>query len=308
MNKLVSFFFSYIPQLEVLSRHFLLKKKKRIQKFKKVDKKITLIDRNILFTFLKSNLQSGDVVIMHTRMSYLKRFGISPQELINHVLQIIGIGGTLFIPNMPFYEPLSNHKSYDIAFDETLVYDKESTKSWTGIVGDVFVKDFKARRSDSPYCSLAGLGPFVDEAFSEELSDGLVFGPKSSWYKIMTKNAKILFLGAEAYDSITEAHLIEDNNQLFIKNGWRVPVNFYISHLNKEHTINIRKNYWNRYLSEFYNIRLLKKRNLVKIETIDGIELSCIPNFGELYSFYTEYIKNKKMPLFMGVPKKYLKL
>ena len=307
MNKFVSFLFSYIPYLEVLSRHFLLKKKNRIKKFKKIDKQTSRLDKNLLFSFLDSNLNYGDVVIMHTRMSYLKRFGISPHELIDYVLSTIGDKGTLFVPNMPFYESLANQKSFIFTFNETLIYDKVATKSWTGIVGDVFIKDFKAKRSNSPYCSLAGLGPFVDEAFSEELSDGLVFGPKSSWYKIMTKKAKILFLGAEVYDSITEAHLIEDNNQIFNNNGWRVPIKFYIQHLNSECTINIRKNYWNRYLSEFYNIRLLKKADLIKTEKVDGVELSCISDFSDLFSFYTKNIKNNKMPLFMGIPKKYLK-
>ena len=307
MNKIVSSLFSYIPKLEVLSRHLLLKKKTRVKKFKKLDKSEALIDKKRLISFLQINLKKDDVLIMHTRMSYLKRFGISPNELIEIVLNIIGNQGTLFIPNMPFYESLSNHKSYSDSFDEILTYDKASTKSWTGIVGDIFVKDFKAKRSDSPYCSLSGLGPFVDEAFSEELSDNLIFGPKSSWFKIMNKNAKILFLGAEAYDSITEAHLIEDNNDIFIKNGWRTPVTFNVLNLNKTYTFNIRKNYWNRFLSEFYNIRILKKKGLIKIEKIDGVELSCIHDFSGLYSFYFECIKNNKMPLFMGVPKKYLK-
>ena len=304
MNRIVKKTFENIPCLEVLFRHVFFHSKKRVKKFNKKHKKTPKVfDAQFVERFLKDNLREGDIVIAHTRMSALKLFGYNPNTIIELILKIIGPSGTLFIPAMPYYEELFKEKTFKCTFDDVLAYDSEKTPSWTGVVGNVFINDFSARRSLMPYCSLAGKGPFVAKAFSNELDDDYIFSVNSPWHKLMEANAKIIFLGAEAYDSITEAHVVEDSCPDFKINGWHFLVKFKINkNIEKEYWI--RKPFWNKYLTEFYNIKQLKKNGIISLRVKHNVELSCISSFKSLYDYYCKNITKNTL---FRIPKKYLK-
>lgn len=305
MNKIIKKIFELLPITEVWARHLYVHSKKCTKKIKKINSNHnkTFCDKDKVIAFLRSNLCDGDVVIIHTRMSALKIFGFTPNSLITTILNIIGKAGTLFAPAMPNYEEISSLKNFNDECKVSISYDRDKTPSWTGIVGNVFIKEFGAIRSPSPYCTLAGFGPYVDYAFEKDGVSDYIFGKESSWYKIMERQAKILFLGAEAYDSITEAHLVEDSFEGFNVSNWHLNVDFLLN--NNEHkTIHIRRPYWNRYLTEFKNIKVLKKHNIIHSCSINGVEFSCVHSFKELYKYYCKECLRNKYSLFK-IPKKY---
>lgn len=307
MNSIVKKTFEIFPSLEVLFRHLYLKSKKKIQKVKKnnsVKQKEIYSDKNIQ-QFLRKYLKEGDIVIVHTRMSALKKFDLTPEKLIELIKQNVGEKGTIFMPVMPFYNEIASKKEFDVTVEEVIHYNKDYTKSWTGIVGNVFVDKFGALKSNVPYCTLAGLGPFVAEAFSEELESDKIFDKQSPWYKIMKNGGKVLFLGAEAYDSITESHLVEDSFDGFYVDKWHLKADFLINE-NIAKTFYIRKPFWNRYLTEFSNIKKMKKAKIIFTEFINNTEFSCVPSFEKLYSFYCECALKKTNPIFR-IPNKYKK-
>ena len=304
MNRILKTSFELIPLLEVVARHIYLLSKNKKRKF--IKKQIDCLSKKMdVENFLASNLKKGDIVIVHTRMSDLKKFGYTPKSIIESVMKYIGPLGTLFIPNMPFYDELASIKDFNGAYKGIIKYNKTTTPSWTGVVGKTFVEDFGAIRSNAPYCSLSGVGPFAKTAFKDELTSNYIFSKESSWFKIMNNGGKILFLGAEAYDSITESHLVEDSFEGFHVKDWYMKVNFLINE-KEEKVFYIRKPYWNRYLTEFYNIRQLKKHNLISSNAINGVEFSCVSSFSDLFDYYCKESEMNRSTLFK-IPHKHVK-
>ena len=306
MNAAIKKIFAYFPRTELFARKIYFGSNKRIKKFKKKNNfQAKSSYKKKVISFLEHSIEDGDVIIVHSRMSALKSLGFSLDELVSLLIRIVGPNGSIFIPNMPYYEDFAELKGIDDICDKTLIYSQNQTPSWTGVLGDTFVKKNHAFRSRSPLCSLAGLGPCVREVFSEELDDDFVFGIKSPWFKLMQIDAKILFLGAEAYDSITEAHLVEDSFSKFPYNKWHTKVHFKINDSLDKYLF-VRKPFWNKYLTEFYNIRMLKKNGIIHCNSIQGFEFSCIPSYKRLYDYYCKCSLNNRNTLFR-VPKKYLK-
>ena len=303
MNLLIAKTFEAFPCVEVMIRKLFAHSSKRIKKFSKKPAVSLSSQKQSVMSFLESHLSPGDVVIVHTRMSALKRFGFTPKELLDVLLRILGPEGSLFMPNMPSYDGIAKLKGFWDKCSDPQEYYVASTKSWTGVIGDTFVSTFGARRSAVPYCSLAGFGPFVDEAFREELDSDSIFDKKSPWFKLQEVDAKILFLGAEAYDSITESHLVEDASGFFPFEDWCMEVPFILEGSIQKRFF-IRKPFWNQYLTEFYNIKRLRKKKIIDEEKIGGVDFSCISSYKNLYSFYCEEARAGKSPLFR-IPKRY---
>lgn len=250
----------------------------------------------------------GDIVIVHSSMSRLKIFGIGPDEIIRILLDQIGPSGTLVMPVMPVYDEKENWPHFHEKQKMVLTYDVQNTLSWTGIITSKFLKIPGVIRSSFPYCSLAAIGPKSQELFSEELKSDLVFGPYSSWKKLSDAHAKVLFLGADAFHSITEIHLCED----LLGDDWPIKEWYKEQMFNlvfpdgssRMFGVRIRKQFWSQYLCEVNCVWVLEQNHLLQKKQILDCPFAFIPDMKKLTDFEIEKTLQKRLLLFR-IPHRY---
>lgn len=271
---------------------------------------VKAVPKEQLINFLSvSGIQKGDILIVHSSMSKLRQFGLSPIEVIHMVEDAVGPNGTLVIPTMPAYHEKNVWPRFAEPPSEELTYDVQRTTSWTGIITNLFLKEPGVIRSEFPYCSLAAKGPLAKEMFANELNDDLVFGPKSAWKFLSDHHAKVLFLGADAYHSITEIHLCEDllGCEWPVKD-WYKKQPFLIKRSDGS-TIcfeaRLRKMFWSQYLCELSCIKELKDNEILFEKKLGDCPLAFIPDMNKLTSFSMDAARRNHLLLFR-IPRRYL--
>jgi aminoglycoside 3-N-acetyltransferase len=116
------------------------------------------LDKKILFTQInKTNISEGDLVIVHSSMDSLNRFDISPKDIIDFLLKLIGDTGTLAMPAFPFYKKgiINNDKIENL-------YNTRLKLCSTGMLPNIFLRYPKVVRSKFTYNNLSAVGPLED--------------------------------------------------------------------------------------------------------------------------------------------------
>ncbi len=182
---------------------------------KKSTKENISTDASVLVqAILDLGVKPGDTLIIHSAFSEMRRFNVTPEQMIDIFLEIIGEDGNLIMPAIPLFRgqpdpkdrfKLSNYKNVPL-------YDTKKTRLWTGVLPTTLLKRAGAVRSRSPLNSMAILGPdssaLVDHEFFNESS--LPCGEGSVLANSLKFNSKILFLGVDEVHSMTMIHAAED--------------------------------------------------------------------------------------------------
>lgn len=155
------------------------------------------------------NIEKGDLLLVHSSMDGLKSLNLTPDEIIDVLMQLIGESGTLVMPAFPFFR----------SKDGKMVYNHKLKVCNTGLLPTTFLFRPGTIRSKFPYQSLAANGPMAEEMFIHELEDNKSMGKKSAWYYLYQHSAKILFLGSSSIGSNTMVeHMLPD----IVGDKWRV--------------------------------------------------------------------------------------
>lgn len=262
------------------------------------------LDKKILFSqIIKTNISKGDLLIVHSSMDSLNHFDITPKELIDFLMILIGDTGTLAMPAFPFYKT-------DIINDDEIehLYDTRLKLCTTGMLPNVFLRYPKVVRSKFPYSNLAAIGPLANEMMQNNLNSDLSFGKDSSWYFCKEQEAKILLLGVQSNQTTTMVHVAED----YLDDKWPIK-NWYVTRkimlkdgqniLSK--TIRIRDQFWSRYNASYYRTECFKNEGLLNEWEHEGISFGFIENSSELVDYIIKRALNSK--LFFKVPRRYYK-
>ena len=307
MNKMIKMLYSTSMVPEVTIRKFFyslpfLQKYYKNRRKNSVNVEKKKIDKEILFSQInKANISEGDLLIVHSSMDSLNHFDISPKELIDFLMKLIGNRGTLAMPAFPVYKK-------DIASNDKIenLYDARQKLCATGMLPNVFLRYPNVVRSRFPYNTLAAVGPLADGMMQNNLNSDLAFGKGSSWHFCKEQEAKILLLGVPSHQTTTMVHVAEDylDNKWPIKN-WYVTRKFKIKDgqeiLSK--TIRIRDQFWVRFNASYYRTKCFKNEGLLNEWKYEGISFGIIENSSKLVDYIINRALNNK--LFFKVPRKY---
>lgn len=151
-----------------------------------------------------SGLGPGDLVFVQSRLFTLGPVeGISSrQEYLefykNAIFEVIGEEGTLAV--LTAFEDYGRHETPFVL---------ESSPSRSGMFSEYIRTKPGAVRSKHPLFSITAIGKKAQELCGGEQPDA--FGYGSSWHRLHTMNAKMLFLGVDFKGAFTFGHYIEQS-------------------------------------------------------------------------------------------------
>lgn len=284
IKRLYEFLSSYSPRFEVFVRHvyyLFLKdiignKKKASIKHKNAEK----FDKSLLIDYVESlGINTGDILIVHSSMDALSQFGMSPKEIIDWLLELVGPEGTLCMPAFPLYR--ENDYSLDSQTGETIItYEVKKTPCWTGLLPNLFLRYPGVIRSEFPYNPLAAIGKEAEAMMKDNLLGDKPHGKHSSWEYCVNRHAKVLFLGCQMYHSLTLLHTREDLDEPFPVENWYKRQSYLVKNGEEERRVIIleRNPIWARFFTGQYCQRVLEKEGVAKVSTIKTIPLGFIPD------------------------------
>lgn len=182
---------------------------------------------DILNTLRNRGVKPGDILIVHSAYKPLKCSGLSPDDIIDALLNFVGKNGTLVMPviRQYAYNDSEQINLCDNFGDSVFEYDVHNTKVWTGIIPIKMMLRNEAITSRFPLNTLTAIGPDAAKMFAKELLEDYSSpnGINSAWKYCMDKNAWVISLGTDLTHSLTMIHTVEDVNMVVwpVKNWYR---------------------------------------------------------------------------------------
>jgi aminoglycoside 3-N-acetyltransferase len=297
------------PRIEVKMRQLYWHNVKYFSKFNpfkhidKVSKDAIHVDFDEIIDFLKCNgIKKGSLIIVHSSYDMLKCTGLSPKEIIDKLLDIIGDTGTLAMPAIRSYKEIKNGKDrigQDVN-DIVCRYDKKRTPINTGILSFTLVRYRNSIVSPHPINTMVAIGPLA-KAMMEHNIDGETpspSGPNSSWKFCYDNKAKVIGLGVDLEHYNSMLHVAEE-----AFGDWHWP-DYEWFRLRKFDLVNDdgsihrivvkeRKPEWGMlYLAEKHMNYDLTKAGIYKRTMIKGAIPLCIDDAQEYVSFFRKRNKN----------------
>ncbi len=266
---------------------------------------------NIINHLKQCGVSRGDILIVHSSYSQFKRSGISPQEVIDALIQLISKDGTLVMPAIRNFanDSVGVNRLYDSIEGMISVYNPKTTPIWTGALPNVLKSMKGVVLSRVPLNSLVAFGRDAEEMFKNELKDSIPTpnGKNSGWAYCLKKNAWIISLATDLTHSLTSIHTTEDlDPENWPIEGWYRKRSFLIDDGSKR----IKKEFLERrprwgmlHFGERKLSRDLQKNNIIQSSVIDSVQIEIARSL-DLHN----YLNSKNM---RGYPyfwvKKYLK-
>ena len=182
----------YLPG--VYKFYMLWKKKRRQQPLRL--KQLKYVLKNIF------KISTGDVVFVHTSLSYIIPVDFDPEDIVTMLKEIVGDTGTIAMPS--FIDPMQ--KGY-----KDKVFDVKKTMGTSGLVNELFRMTPGTIRSAHPLRSIAAWGKHAHYLTCEHYKSTYSFDENSPFYKLVLLKAKIIGIGTD-FKHFSFIHTIEDQN------------------------------------------------------------------------------------------------
>lgn len=172
---------------------------------------------------LKSmGIKSGDCIIVHSSYDYFKNSGLTPTDIINTLIDVVGIDGTILMPASPQFSNQSTARDYLTTIEnQTYKYSPRRTPHKTGILSYFLQRRDGAIRSLHPINTVVCYGASCSKLVSDTITaEDLPCGINSPWYKAIQLNSKIIALGVDLVHSLTSIHVNEDCNPNWPIKDW----------------------------------------------------------------------------------------
>lgn len=164
---------------------------------------IITIDR-IVHDLQKLGLASGDTVLAHSSLSALGQVEGGAETVINALLDVIGINGTLLMPSF------QKGGEYDLV-SRGCVFDLRTSASEMGLITETYRRRPGVLRSLSPTHCIAGFGVRAAELLKDHQACNVSVGKNSPYDKLVRSDGRILLLGV-THGNNTTLHLVENIN------------------------------------------------------------------------------------------------
>ena len=189
------------PYLEVLVRHiywnvpfFINLKGKPMGKTKRFPAQgPTIVD--IIDQLQLNGISNGDLIVVHSSFDELQLTGASAKQVIDSLIHMVGVSGTLAMPAFPYYKNAPKGRAIitkDIT-NEVWEYSVKKTPAWTGLIPNLLMRYPGAVRSRHPLNSMVAVGPLAEKMMEHNLKGfkPLPCGENSSWGFCARNSAKI---------------------------------------------------------------------------------------------------------------------
>lgn len=206
----------------------------------------------ILMKIKESGYEEGQILIVHSAFSSLKKFGLSPKELIDALIEFVGDNGTLAMPAIAIYpnETLKKELTSSELLKQKYKYDPNSLEIWTGALPKELISRPESFRSYHPLNSMVAIGAEAEMMMYQNEKDFYPNGEKSSWNYCAKRNAFIVGIGVDLTHSLTMIHVAEDilGEDNWYINNWYQDRTFIVSFPDgdKEVYVKERKHHWGR--------------------------------------------------------------
>lgn len=274
------------PYIEILLRqiywrnHNLFERYSPHQTPKCKDQNIIHVDFNVVIEWLKTQgIKRGDLLIVHSSYGALECTDLSPSEIIEKLLELIGPEGTLCMPVIRKYKEEIKAQKEGLSLDGiTYKYDVLKTTLISGLLPYELMHWPGAFTSHFPYNPLCAVGPLAKKMMEHNLDEELPspHGPLSSWKYCYDHGAKICSIGTDIEHHTTMVHVAEEafGNWCVSEKEWYDIRKFDIIDENKEHkfvSVKNRKEKWGKlHLAELNFVADLKKKNIMISDVTEG--------------------------------------
>lgn len=247
-------------------------------------------------------ITKNDLLIVHSGYGQIYKNcsdQITPQIIIDSLINMIGPFGTIAFPTHPAYpqkkiSKLTMRDNDDK--EEPVEYNVITTKAWTGLLPNYFLKYPNVVRSRHPINTMAALGPLAIPMMEKNIDSEkpLACGHNSSWRFCAEKRAKLLGFGVDLVHSLTMIHVAEDSNPNWPIDGWYRDRVFTIIDGDFQKTLKVRerKPKWAIYYAERCFRRDLIRDNVLRVISLGDLTLEYIDDSGKLIEYLNS--KNRK--------------
>ena len=298
------------PSVEILLRKLYWKNVKLLKRFspyahKKEDKEGAVSDFNKVLDYLRSQgIGKGSLLVVHSSYSALEPTGLTANQIIDTLLDLVGPEGTLAMPAIRRFKeaPRADELLKTDLKNLVCTYNVKKTMVQSGVLPFMMLRRPDSFVSHHPLNPLVAIGPLAKEMMLHNL-DGekpSPHGPNSCWKYCYDHDAFVIGLGVDLDHYNTISHVNEEafGNWKWTDEQWYRDRRFCIidEDGNKnEVTVHERKPEWG--MLRFAEINANRDRNqsgLIHREIVDGIVL-CV----EKAKDYVDYLQsNTKKGIF----------
>lgn len=171
------------------------------------------IDFDSIIEYLKnSGVVEGSLLVVHSSYGALKGTGLSPEQLIEKLLSLIGPSGTLAMPVIRHFqeEPAVEDELKSNLDDVWSVYNVRDTPITTGALCKALHKRDDSVTSRFPLNPMCAVGPLAEDMMMDNINGTSPHDTHSAWKFCHDHHAIILGLGIDLAHYLTMLHVAEE--------------------------------------------------------------------------------------------------
>ena len=234
--------------------------------------------------FLRSKgIKDGSLLIVHSSYDMLSHLGLSPNEFVDLLLNLIGKKGTLVMPVIRKFEELNSFKNLieaDLS-DITCLYDVKKTPVITGYLPFCLMRKKGSYTSRYPLNPVTAFGPLAEDMVKNNLKGELPspHGENSAWKFCVDHHAIVLGLGINLGHHLTIAHVAEEAYPGWPIENWFRQRNFIIKdgdYIEKKIVQERRPKWGKLYEAELNYNRDLVNNNILQEYSVESVKVSIV--------------------------------
>jgi aminoglycoside 3-N-acetyltransferase len=160
---------------------------------------------DIFHTLRELGIASGDLLLVHSSYKSIGSVKDGPAGVVQALMEAVGPDGGCFVPTFNYGE---------------LPWQRDQTRSLTGIITETFRQIPGVIRSNHPTHSVAGVGPMAEEVLSGHENIN-AFGECSPIWRLWKNNAWVLLIGVD-HTANSTIHIAEEFLRLPYLNRTRI--------------------------------------------------------------------------------------
>ena len=285
LGKLYERIASISPFFEIILRHIYWKNVGKLNKYNpnkasgKKEKKTYVNFEKVEDWLRNQGVGEGCLLIVHSSYDGLECTGLTPEQIVERLLALVGPTGTLCMPVIRrFKEEIKANKDGIPLTEIECKYDVKRTLVSSGMMPFVLMRREEAKISHFPLNPLCAVGPLAAPMMEHNLEGDLPspHGPNSAWKFCVDHNALICSLGTNLEHHNTTIHVAEEayGDWPWPDNEWYEHRKFEIVDENKQSQkviVRNRKEKWGKlHLAGINMNNAEKKAGVLKSEKIDG--------------------------------------
>jgi len=180
---------------------------------KKVVKNVNF--NEIIEWYKSKGIGEGDLLIVHSSFTGLISTGLTPDQVIDLLLELIGPSGTLAMPVIRIYK--EEPKTEDLLKINTdnliCTYDVKRSPVSSGLLPFRFLRRKDVYISHHPLNPMCAVGPLAKKMMENNLNGDFPspHGPNSSWRFCFDNGAKVVSLGVNIEHYNTIVHVADES-------------------------------------------------------------------------------------------------